>query len=239
MKSNITFPEDLNEFLYWVKITTEAAWIKVAPDDPMYGARWLGLSDPEIERLELKYAIKFGSEHRAFLKILHTIDKKDEEAETAGDEPPAFFYNWITDNSWIERRLNWPYDTILQDVLGVNRFWLKSWGERPGSDAERTEVFSAWYYKAPRLLPITTHTFLMEEMGAGFKPVLSVWGADTIVVAWSLRHYLMRTFARELDLQEIGIPELDALETLRLKDVDIPYWKEVITYWPSRWQGFR
>lgn len=185
MKSNITFPEDLSEFLYWVKTTTESAWSKVTLDDPMYGARWLGLSDPEIEGLELKYAIRFGIEHRTFLKILHTIDKKDEEVEREKDESPSFFYNWITDTSWIERRLNWPYSTILQDILGANRFWLKSWGERPESDAERTEIFSAWYDKAPKLLPVTAHTFLMGEVETGLKPVLSVWGTDTIVAGWN------------------------------------------------------
>jgi hypothetical protein len=37
-----------------------------------------------------------------------------------------------------------------------------------------------------------------------------------------------------------GIPELDTLETIRLADADIPYWKEIITHWSfSQWQGFR
>ena len=264
MKSRITFPQDLTDFLCWVKTTTELAWSKVSPEETIYGARWLGLSDPEIDELELKYAIKFGYEHRAFLKILHTIDKNyrdpdeddesDEEIVRKKQDQPSFFYNWITDASWIERRLNWPYETILGDILGVNRVWLLSWGSRPETDAEKIQVFSAWYNKAPRLLPVTAHTFLMADAGAGLKPLLSVCGADTIVMAWSLRHYLMRTFARELELQELvldeedgryyaqmveGIPELDGLETIRQEDADIPYWKEVINYWLPRWQGFR
>jgi hypothetical protein len=36
-----------------------------------------------------------------------------------------------------------------------------------------------------------------------------------------------------------GIAELDTLELIRLTDADIPYWKEVITYWSSQWQAFR
>lgn len=250
MKSQLTIPEDLAQFLSWVKETTESAWSKIAEEDTLYGARWLGLSDDEIDGLERKYAIKFGGEHRAFLKILHAIDRNYED----GQDRRSFCYNWHTDAAWIERRLNWPYDTILQDILGVNHVWLKSWGARPSTDEEKTTVFSAWYSKAPRLLPVTAHTFLMEDSGIGLKPLLSVMGADTIVAAWSLRHYLMRTFAKELGLQEMvqdpedgcyyaqmarGILELDALETIRLDTADIPYWKEVITYYLSSWQGFR
>jgi hypothetical protein len=255
MRAHIIFPEGLTEFLYWVKATTESAWSKLAVDVPMYGAKWLGLSDQEIDGLELRYAIKFGNEHRAFLRILHTMDKNypDPEEEKMGNRP-SFFYNWITDTSWIERRLNWPYDTILDDILRVNHVWLKSWGQRPVSDEETTKAFAAWYNEAPRLLPVTAHTFLMADAGAGLRPLLSVCGTDTIVMAWSLRHYLMRTFARELDLREMvldkedgcyyaqmvtGIPELDSLETIRQEDADIPYWKEMITYWLPRWQGFR
>ena len=40
-----------------------------------------------------------------------------------------------------------------------------------------------------------------------------------------------------------GIPELDALQTIKLDGTDIPYWKEVLTYYhypdQNRWQGFR
>lgn len=263
MKSQTTFPKELTEFLYWVKTTTEAAWTKIAVDDPMYGARWMALSDIEIDGLELEYRIKFGNEHRAFLRILHTMDKNyhdpdaesDEEVAVKKQDQPSFFYNWITDASWIERRLNWPYNTILSDVLSTkNSVWLKSWGERPASDEEKMQVFAVWYNKAPRLLPVTAHTFLMADAAAGLKPVLSVYGTDTIVAAWSLRHYLMRTFARELELQELvldeedgqyyaqmveGVPELDSLETIRQEDADIPYWKEMINYWLPRWKGFR
>jgi hypothetical protein len=258
------FPENITDFLIWVKVTTEAAWSKAPEDDFLYGAKWLPLSDQEIDNLETKHSIKFGSEHRAFLRILHTINKRDlaydemvvsdEESEVKWYGQPSYFYNWLTDTKWTESRLNWPYETILQDILGVNRVWLKSWGSRPDTDEEKIRVFSAWYNKAPQLLPITAHKFLMWHNLTGLKCVLSVWGSDTIVTAWNLRHYLMREFAHELNLQEMvyddedkrfygeiikGIPELDSLETIRLADADIPYWKEIITYWSSQWQGFR
>ncbi|MCF6404809.1 hypothetical protein L3C95_18060 [Chitinophaga filiformis] len=279
MNSQITFPENLTDFLYWIKTTTEAFWLSVPKDEPIYGAKWLPLTDQQIDELELKYSIQFGVEHREFLKILHTIDKhyineeeSDDHIEMQYEETeeqrkkrefwsppyrPSYFYNWITEKEWIESRLAWIDDFYISDILGVNASWLRSWGPRPESDNEKIRIFREWYHKAPRLLPITAHTFLMDHNGQGLRPVLSVYGFDTITYGWNLRHYLLREFDKELGLtatyydkeyQEeftdliMGIPELDALQKIRLADADIPYWKEVITYYdhpgkPS-WQGF-
>lgn len=284
MKSEITFPEDLTDFLYWVKETTEEYWSKVPHDKSIHGAKWLPLTDQQIDELELRYSIKFGIEHRAFLRILHTIDKHYYDAEPVSEEEPpvedeekyeeseeerkerefwippyrpSFFYNWITEKEWIESRLAWIDDFYTSSILGINRSWLHSWGPRPESDEEKVRIFREWYHKAPRLLPITAHTFLMDDAGHGLRPVMSVHGFDTIIMAWSLRHFLIREFATELGLTDIyydeddpegyldlvkGIPELDALQTIRLDDADIPYWKEVLTYYnhPDQncWQGF-
>lgn len=283
MNSEITFPENLSDFLYWVKETTEAFWSKVPQDESIHGAKWLPLTDHQIDELELKYSIKFGGEHRMFLRILHTIDKhysneEDEEEEVPAEEEwryeeseeerkerefwcppyrPSLFYNWITEKEWIESRLLWIDDFYTSSILGVNKSWLHSWGPRPESDEEKVRIFREWYQKAPRLLPITAHTFLMDDGGHGLRPVMSVYGFDTIISAWSLRHFLIRKFDMELDLTTTyynedypegytdlvkGIPELDALQAIKLDDVDIPYWKEVLTYYyhPGQkcWQGF-
>lgn len=264
MTSKITFPENLVDFLYWVKETTEAYWDKVSPEELIHGAKWLPLTDGEINELELKYSIRFGVEHRAFLKVLHTIDNHyDDEEEVAGEEPvalprPSFFYNWITEKEWIESRLTWIVDFYTDSILGVNKSWLRSWGPRSESDEEKVRIFREWYDKAPQLLPIKAHTFLMADGGHGLRPVMSVYGFDTIISAWSLRHFLIRQFATELGLTDIyyenedypegytdlvkGIPELDALQAIRLDDADIPYWKEVLTYFYRSdrdcWQGF-
>jgi hypothetical protein len=283
MNSEISFPENLIDFLYWVKETTEAYWSKVPPEELIHGAKWLPLSDGQIDELKLKYAIRFDVEHRAFLRVLHTIDKHYDDEEVGEEfsdnggveyeEPeevrkkrefwsppynPSLFYNWIAETEWIESRLAWIEHLFTCDISGTNRCWLKSWGPRPESGEERVRIFKEWYDKAPRLLPIRAHTFLMADGGCGLKPVMSVYGFDTIISAWNLRHFLIRQFSTELGLTEIyydsedypegyedlvkGIPELDALQTIKLDDVDIPYWKEVLTYYnyPGRdcWQGF-
>lgn len=49
MNGQITFSENLTDFLTWVKLTTEAAWTKTSAKTALYGAKWLGLSEYEIE----------------------------------------------------------------------------------------------------------------------------------------------------------------------------------------------
>lgn len=72
-------PVNFIDFLYWISERTENVW---SVDDEsfcpkgFYGAKWQPLSEEQIDSIELKYAIKFTSEHREFLKILHAIDKK-------------------------------------------------------------------------------------------------------------------------------------------------------------------
>lgn len=272
--NSITFPQDLTGFLHWIKETTEAYWSHLPAAEPMHNAKWLPLTDGQIDALERKYAISFDVEHRAFLKVLHTIDKNEEEemvgeveyVETEEEKAnrefwsppyrPSYFYNWITDHEWIVSRLAWIEDFFIDGILGVNGSWLKSWGERPDSREEKIRIFKEWYSKAPCLLPITAHTFLMADGGYGLKPLLSVYGFDTIVKGWSLRHYLLTEFKTALGLSEVhydydeeaditdlkrGIPEIDALQTIKLNDAVIPYWKEVINYYshPDKecWQG--
>jgi hypothetical protein len=296
MNAERTFPQDLNDFLRWVKETTEAYWRNLPQDEALYDAKWLPLTDQQIYELEQRYNIRFGVEHRAFLRVLHTLDKpyphidygqmSDEEKEYYENEErefyaneseeqkkkrefwtppyePSYFYNWITEKEWIESRLAWIDFYFTGDILGVNRSWLRSWGPRPESDEEKVRIFREWYRNAPQLLPLRAHTFLMDDGGHGLRPVMSVRGFDTIIMAWSLRHYLIREFDMALGLAEWiheeptedypkrvsytdlvkGIPEIDAWQTITLNDADIPHWREVLHYYnnpPERecWQGF-
>ena len=66
----------------------------------MVGAKWIGLDESKIESIEEKYGITFTPEHKAFLKILHTIDRKrpveyyNENDELFIKNEP-YFYNWL------------------------------------------------------------------------------------------------------------------------------------------------
>lgn len=251
-------PIDFTDFLYWVKEKTENCWSIISENTEceqwLYGAKWQGLTDTQIDSIENEFAIRFTVEHRAFLRVLHTIDRYEIVEEEDGQngiqiKKRPYFYNWLIDQTAIKECISWPFDTILFDVLeGQNQVWLKSWGEKPDSDEEKEAVFIKWYHGAPKLLPLRAHTFLVSDPDLERRPVLSVWGADTIICGWSLRAYLVSQFAYELDLLEKRYSEedkgfhyefkADALpifnEYFQFKlAYPIPYWDEMISYFNS------
>lgn len=262
-------PENYTDFLYWVKETTEAFWSKDPEDasvdfkcEPwLYGAKWIGLDETKIGAIEEKYSIKFMPEHREFLKIMHTIDRKEEIAYTETFEEDAvvltekrpFFYNWLEDEVAIRERLVWPYQTMLDDVLGQSQVWLQSWGPKGRPDEDKHRIFSDWFDKIPQLIPVTGHRFLVSDPELSDRPVLSVWGSDTIVYGWNFRHYLLNELAEHLDLFELVYDTEDQCyyteEIKELQDIkkyefassaqkDIPFLKEMILFWSSGWSSF-
>lgn len=262
-------PENYIDFLYWVKERTESFWSQnpetskedFVCDDWIYGAKWIGLSDVEISDVELKYSIEFTPEHKDFLRILHTIDRYqkieytetfDEDAEILVEEVP-FFYNWLKDDKEISEKLNWPYETILEDIKGVNQVWLESWGRKPNSDIEKEKIFSDWFLKTPKLIPVTSHRFIISDKSLKFRPVLSIYGSDIIVYGWSFRSYLLNELKDNLGLEELvydeEYKEWNAETKKELNEIfendykfeeekDIPYWKEMILIWNSGWSSF-
>ncbi len=263
-------PEDLTEFLYWIKERTERFWSKnpeTSTDDFVcekwaYGAKWIGLEESEIDDIEKEYGIQFTEEHRAFLKILHTIDRKeiveykdgfDENAVTQYEVCP-FFYNWKTDKAFIDELFQHPYDSMLDDVKGVNKVWLKSWGAvRPKSNEEKERIFSSWFQSVPKLIPTYTHRYVVSGEYENGNPVLSIVGSDIVVLGWNMRHYLLIELQDHLDLYELVYDEedklwypepmpilLDAviLEQTKGKNKVIPILEEMILYWSSGWQNY-
>lgn len=262
-------PENLTDFLYWVKEQTELFW-SIDPEtsnndfvceDWIYKAKWIGLTEEQIQSVEKKYNIKFTPEHKEFLKILHTIDRKeiieytesfDDDAEILTKEIP-FFYNWIEDEKEINERFKWPHKTILEDVLGANKVWLKSWGKRPDSTEEIENIFRDWYDKTPPLIPLTSHRFLVSDTNLEYRPVLSIYGSDTIVYGWDLRNYLLRELKDHLNMHVLVYdeedkdyyPELKEEASVILKNdcvfnenKQIPYLQEMILIWNSGWSSF-
>ncbi|RPD50409.1 hypothetical protein DNI29_06355 [Hymenobacter sediminis] len=252
-------PENLTEFLYWVKAKTELFWSinpgtsknKIVCENWLFGAKWVGLSEKQVNDVEKKYSIAFTPEHREFLRILHTIDRKekveytetfDEDAEVLIEERP-FFYNWLEDDEEIRYRLDWPFTTIYDDVTGRSKVWLKSWGERPAHDEDIKQIYSDWFEKAPKLLPLTSHRFIVSGQNLSCRPVLSVWGADTIVYGWNLRSYLLHELYSHLNIGELiydkgyagyyydfkeEVKHIFENDSMCNEVNSIPYWGEII-----------
>lgn len=269
-RKSVKIPEDYIEFLHWVKQRTEEFWSKNPETSDAdfvcekwaYGAKWKGLSENEIDAIEKEFEITFTKEHRAFLSVLHSIDKKevyeytetfDEDEEVKYKQVP-FFYDWKRDKEEIRERLKWPYQTMFEDVLGANKVWLESWGnKRPKSDEDKEKIFSEWFSQTPKLIPITGHRFVVSDSTEKENPVLSIWGSDIVVYGWNMRHYLLNELTEHLDLFELVYHEEDKewysepvnefvkvndLEYGKAKDKVIPVLEEMILFWSSGWSSY-
>lgn len=255
---SLKIPEDFTEFLYWIKERTETFW-SIDPnesdadfvcDDWAYKAKWIGMKENEINKIEKTNNIQFSSYHREFLKILHTTDKKqvfehtktfDEDAEVFYEER-SYFYNWNTDIDDIKKSLNYVYEDLLEDTLN-NRLWLKSWGLKPKSTDDRKKIFTKWYNNAPKLVPIYGHRFVISEPQETDNTILSIMGSDTIIYGVNMRHYLLNELKEELGLYELVYdkendqyypePSEELMEALKrefdsLAEKKIPIWKEFL-----------
>lgn len=246
-------PDDYIEFLHWLKNQTETFW-SLDPKNPAneykcpawaYGAKWIGLSEEQIDSIERRYNLTFTSEHRAFLRLLHTPDKLErisqyhnDETSNRIDERPLF-RNWLEENEVI-KMLDWDYRTIAQDVK--NNFWLDTWGEQPGSAAERMRVFDELYQEAPKLIPVTSHRFQLASAFEGKTPVLSVWGSDIVYYGSNFRYYLLRELSEHLNIYHkefdpkakqfywvMNEAYKDCFESYEdLVIPDIPFWKDFL-----------
>lgn len=254
----MNIPENLTEFLYWVKERTEKIW---SVDDEncfkgFHGARWQGLSEEQIDEVEQKYTIRFTPEHREFLKILHAIDKKEiVEYEDDGEfitEELDLFHNWLTEEREMREVIKNPYRWMKQDMNGRNKVWLKSWGIRPRSIEKRQEIFDEWYSYVPPLLPLKGARFIVSDENLKWRPVISM-GSDIIVMGWDFRTYLLNELRDHLDIHMDVYDEVDGKYYPELIDEaqnifdenfkydetkDIPYLKEMILYWNSGWKSF-
>jgi hypothetical protein len=249
-------PEDFIEFLHWVKNRTESYWAnyEIKKDDTpadtwFIGAKWTGLTNEQIDIVEQKFNIRFTTYHRAFLQILHSVDKFEitEYTETFEENAPIlyqhtpFFYDWIRDENLLEEIINNPYKHILDDVL-KNRCWLKSWGNKPDNAIDKKQIFDEWYNNAPQLIPIHGHRFVVNDKNS---PVFSVVGSDTIDVGGTLKSHLLNYvgflfFDEQVELeydeedeQWYEKPNEEYSERFKQDQIyannnPIPYWEELI-----------
>jgi hypothetical protein len=259
-------PENYVDFLHWVKETTEAHW-SIDPKtsesdfkckDWLYGAKWLPLTETQIDEVEEKYAVSFPFEHRAFLRILHTLDRHEVveyEAFDTGEKKTYkknYFYNLLTDEDPIKSLLYWTFEGMWADIAGPNQVWLRSWGPRPDSDDHKKEIFKRWLNQAPTLLPITPNHFSVNQPKGESCPILWAIDSDVNLMALDLKDFILNELFCDLGLAEKyfdeehqefsnrGNKELQSYreqQKASLKERDIPFWKEMILIWSSGWSS--
>lgn len=214
-------PENFEDFLYWVKETTERRWANLFKSkkdgnwwnhkhDLFQGAKWVDpLTDEEVDALEIKWKIKFPADFRSFLKILHRVDKcdyfQDEDFETGEIEliENELFHNW-RDELLIKDRFDFPFECMRLDIFESQMpSWLKSWGEKPDSELECLTILNEWKEKAIRILiPVNSHRYLVVTPNNESSHVISSYGFDTILYSLNLREHLINELRWDLGLDE-------------------------------------
>ncbi|MVO08181.1 hypothetical protein GOQ30_03250 [Flavobacterium sp. TP390] len=213
-------PNDFEAFLYWVKETTESRWSNFSESKKdgnwwnhkhqvLEGAKWIDpLSDDEIDALEIKWNIKFPSDYRSFLRILHKVDKDDafeEENEETGEMTLSYFplfHDWRND-ALIQDRLEYPFKFIKWKVFESSQpGWLKSWGNRPSSESECLAIVENWIEKARILIPINSHRFMVSNPNSTANHIISCYGFDTILYSLNLREHIINELRWDLGLDE-------------------------------------
>jgi hypothetical protein len=254
------------DFLYWLKEHTEHFWSQ----DPRislsenkcpqwaYGAKWIGMTDEQIDRVQDKYSITFTPEHRQFLSILHTIDRKEKIYESCGNEENSFverpfFRNWLEDDEDIMAALNAVYDNMSKDVSRA-AFWLKSWGAKPDTAEERIKIFNELYARAPKLVPVNGHRYQVADLSLEKRPVLSILGTDIVYYGSDFRNYLINEIPEHLDIYHREYSkendEWDWAVNEEYKDYveyydksklpHIPFWNSFVLYdWTSNAKNVR
>ncbi|MBO9728553.1 MAG: hypothetical protein J7623_07950 [Chitinophaga sp.] len=249
-------PKDYIDFLHWLKNHTEDYWSR----DPetstsenkcpkwIHGAKWIGMTDEQIDEVEERYGFTFTPDHRLFLKILHTIDRKERVYEYYGSEEGeyyecSFMRNWLTDDEDIKPRLNSVYDRILKDVI-ANKFWINSWGTRSGNVEERVNIFNEKYAKAPRLVPVIAHRYQVADLSLETNPVLSILGTDIVYYGTDFRHYLLKELSEHLNIYHSVFDEEDQVWYWEVNDEykdyfesydknnlpEFPFWKSFVLF---------
>jgi hypothetical protein len=231
------FPPEFGwPFLAWLQATTERAWQHVRPRTLsdyqragvggcswQRGTRWTGgLTDRELESVEGRFGVRFPPDHRLFLQVLHATTPRMSGAyfvdgtRLESVERPGF-YNWLQDEQAIRSALDSVVAGIAFDVEHAG-LWPESWGSRPTTERDRSARVAELVAKAPRLLPIFGHRFVLAD---GPTLILSVYQSDIIVYGQDLRAYLLNELCDLIGLE--SDPSWTNADTSA-----IPFWGELI-----------
>ncbi len=225
-------------FLSWFRGATEShwSWRKPRTFEDMAVARttaldfanatmWSPLDLEAIDALEHERGFPFPPDYRLFLCYLHATRPAMTGALFVGEggalapvRRPGF-YDWRTDRVAMDQAHENVIDGLAFDVEN-NRLWLASWGARPGNAPERRARIADLVARAPKLVPIFHHRFLLVDPCRDGNPVLSIHQGDIIVYGRDLRDYLLQELRSIVGFAIEDRPPADASS--------IPFWGELI-----------
>lgn len=228
-------------FLEWLRATTEARWADPTLREAAQiglgelawqpGTRWRGgISESDLRIVEAMFELALPVAYRSFLATLHTPDPPMAATQARAGRivrlEARLFTDWTGPTTPLIAALARPLEGVLRGVeLGR---WHEAWGARPEGEQERVRVVRRLAARAPRLLPVAGHRYLVALPGAGDGPVIAVHGADASVVAPDLRGGLLRELGlADPDEPAEGRPEIAPVAR-------IPFWSDVIDGLPWR-----
>lgn len=148
-----------------------------------------GLSDQEIQEIELKFDIQFPPDLRDFLQTELPISDK--------------FVNWRLglhskdEEAYIRQRIDWPFGSMVFDIEH-NAFWMEEWGEKSDNINKNIMVAEIYYETYPKMIPIFSHRYIPSGTYETGNPVFSIYQTDIIYYGYDLAHYFAHEFRFEL-----------------------------------------
>ncbi|MGQ7461974.1 hypothetical protein ACTGZQ_05435 [Streptococcus suis] len=136
-----------------------------------------GLSELEFLEIEKVYGIKLPKEFRDIYS----------QSMPISDE----FYNWRDFSEENVTRLKFLIEKVKSDIFeDIDDIdWSDGWGGEPEEIEKRNQIIVGRLEKAPKLIPICGHRYIVEG-DAERSPVLSVVGADIIYYSHDLAGFL-------------------------------------------------
>jgi hypothetical protein len=150
-----------------------------------------GLSDDELDAVELRLQISFPPDLRALLAT----------GVPRGDGFPDWHRE--SDES-LRARMQAPVDGVLFDVERDGA-WLATWGRRPDDPGQAVSLAEAQLAQAPALVAVYGHRYIPAEPGLAGNPVFSIHQSDVIVYGSSLASYLAAEFGVVSDDERAGL----------------------------------
>jgi hypothetical protein len=254
----MTIPPAFDQaFLDWFRSTTEAAWATYRPRtfdqyvadgtggvDWQTGTRWVGgMTEAELAAVEARWSVRFPPDFRLFLHTLHTVDRPQVGAacvDSTRMDPVerSAFYDWRPGREGppqpfqgLAGAFEWLFEGIMFDIEH-DGLWLPSWGTRPSTAEGCSQHVRDVLERAPKLLPVYKHRYLLAEPCQAGNPVLSVWQTDIVVYGSNLREYFLWEFQdlllpnREDRIHQLG-PRYARRGAATYTGDPFPFWDEL------------
>ncbi len=238
----MTVPQTLDrEFLEWLRSRTEESWANLPqlPSDGWQpGTRWAKpLSEAEISEIENKWGLSFPPDYRLFLNVLHTTDRPPLARKWVGGLMRLIkgsselvegvgFHDWRSNDDVVRERLEWPLSGLEFDI-DHNALWLNEWGDKPSSVALQKQKLREEFLKAPKVIPVFGHRYLLSDPCEAGNPVLSIYQADIITYGLSLRGYLLNELSSSVRLTNEELEKERDSQTEKISLSRIPFWGPV------------